>query len=78
MKLAFILQEKNLKPESLNTTCEITLENGAVTSSHLILNAKVSGINQKEFEPLVKDAELNCPISKLLDTKISVEMTLSN
>tara|TARA_R110000868_G_scaffold291085_5_gene551449 strand:+ start:243 stop:656 length:414 start_codon:yes stop_codon:yes gene_type:complete len=77
MKLAFNLQAKNYIPESLNTSCEITLEDGAVTSSHLVLKAKVNGVNNKEFTELVKDAELNCPISKLLDTKITVEFTLN-
>jgi osmotically inducible protein OsmC len=78
MKLAFNLQAKNLTPESLNTTGTITLEDGVITNSHLVLVAKVSGINNKEFEELVKDAELNCPISKLLDTKITVDFTLNS
>lgn len=78
MKLAFNLQAKNLTPESLNTTGTITLEDGVITNSHLVLVAKVSGINDEEFEELVKDAELNCPISKLLDTKITVDFTLNS
>lgn len=78
MKLAFNLQAKNLTPESLNTTGTITLEDGVITNSHLVLVAKVSGINNEEFAELVKDAELNCPISKLLDTKITVDFTLNS
>jgi osmotically inducible protein OsmC len=78
MKLAFILQAKNYTAESLNTTCQITLDNGSVTQSHLVLDAKVKGISKKEFEESVKDAELNCPISKLLDTEITVEFTLNS
>jgi osmotically inducible protein OsmC len=78
MKLAFILQSKNYKAESLNTTCQITLDDGSITQSHLVLDAKVNGISKDEFEESVKDAELNCPISKLLDTKITVEFTLNS
>lgn len=77
MKLAFNLQAKNHTPESLNTSCTITLEDGAITNSHLVLKAKVSGISNGEFEELVKDAEQNCPISKLLNTKITVDFTLN-
>lgn len=78
MKLAFNLQAKNYNPESLNTTCKINLEDGAITNSHLVLDAKVSGITKEEFEELVKDAELNCPISKLLNTEITVDFTLNS
>ena len=78
MKLAFVLQAKDYTAESLNTTGTITLEDGAITSSHLVLDAKVSGISEEEFAECVKDAELNCPISKLLDTKITVGFTLNS
>ena len=78
MKLAFILQAKNYTAESLNTTCQITLDDGSITQSHLVLDAKVKGISKNEFEESVKDAELNCPISKLLDTQITVDFTLNS
>lgn len=78
MKLAFNLQAKNYTADSLNTTCQITLEEGSITNSHLVLDAKVKGISKEEFEELVKDAEANCPISKLLDTEITVDFTLNS
>jgi osmotically inducible protein OsmC len=37
----------------------------------------VDGISEEKFAELVKDAEANCPISKLLNTKISVEYSLN-
>jgi osmotically inducible protein OsmC len=77
MKLSFNLGEAGFEPKELETTCEITFENGAITRSHLILNAQVPGIDQARFDALVKDAEENCPISKLLNTAISVEATLA-
>ncbi|MFH4964096.1 OsmC family protein [Gaetbulibacter sp. M235] len=78
MKLAFNLQAKNYTADSLKTTCQITLEEGSITNSHLVLDAKVKGISNEEFEELVKDAEANCPISKLLDTEITVDFTLNS
>jgi osmotically inducible protein OsmC len=77
MKLSFILGEAGFTPETLETKCEITFENGSVTKSHLILNAKVPGIEQQKFEECVKKAEQECPISKLLNTEISSQATLS-
>lgn len=76
MKLSFNLSAANFKPESLHTKCVIVLENGSITESNLSLEAKVSGIGQSEFETLVQDAKLNCPISKLLNTNISLEFKL--
>jgi lipoyl-dependent peroxiredoxin len=42
-----------------------------------VLNAKVNGIEESQFADLVKDAEKNCPVSKLLNTEISVDYTLN-
>ena len=77
MKLSFNLTEANHPPVELRTDCEITFEDGAIKQSKLILKAKVEGISEEKFAELVKDAELNCPISKLLNTKIVVEYTLN-
>ncbi|RIA10611.1 osmotically inducible protein OsmC [Flavobacteriaceae bacterium MAR_2010_72] len=77
MKLAFNIQEANYTPKDLITDCQITLEDGAITNSHLTLKATVDGIGDEEFSKLVKNAEENCPISKLLDTKITVSYTLN-
>lgn len=77
MKLSFNLSGAGFIPEELETTCTITLENGSITRSHLALNAIVEGIAGETFEELVKDAELNCPISKLLNTEIIVDYQLN-
>lgn len=76
MKLSFVLGAAGFTPETLETKCEITFENGSVTKSHLILTAKVPGISQEVFDASVKDAEANCPISMLLKTAISTSATL--
>ena len=76
MKLSFVLGEAGVTPEKLETKCEITFENGAITKSHLIVNAKVPGITNEKFQEAVKNAEQNCPISKLLKTEISSEAKL--
>jgi lipoyl-dependent peroxiredoxin len=76
MKLSFTLNEKGFTADSLTTRCNITFENGAITQSHLIVEGKVPQISDEEFQAAVKDAEANCPISKVLNTTISSEATL--
>ena len=76
MKLSFVLGEAGFTPDTLQTKCEVTFEGGAVTKSHLIVTGKVPGISREKFDECVKNAEQNCPISKLLNTQISSEATL--
>lgn len=77
MKLAFNLQEGGYEIKNLETKCEITLEDGALTTSHLILNASVEDIEQDDFLELVGDAKLNCPVSKALNIELSADATLN-
>jgi osmotically inducible protein OsmC len=77
MKLAFNIQEASYTPKDLITDCQITFEDGVIVNSHLTLKATIDGIKDAEFSKLVKDAEENCPISKLLNTKITVSYTLN-
>lgn len=78
MKLSFNLEAAGFIPDQLETKCEINFENGVLTESHLILSATVKGIDQAKFAELVADAEANCPISKVLNTKIRVDFTLNS
>lgn len=77
MKLAFNLQAAGFTATELKTDCEIVFEDGSIVASNLTLSAQVDGIDAAKFEELVKDAEANCPISKLLNTKISVTYQLN-
>ncbi|MES2381562.1 MAG: OsmC family protein [Bacteroidota bacterium] len=77
MKLSFNLSGASFVPTSLETNCAITFEDGTIKESHLTLKAVVDGISAEQFAELVADAEKNCPISKLLNTTISVEYTLN-
>lgn len=77
MKLAFNLQAAGFMPDELTTTCKINLDNGAITTSELSLKATIAGISEEQFAELVKDAEANCPISKVLNATISVDYSLN-
>lgn len=76
MKLSFVLGAAGFTPDSIETTCTITLENGAITNSHLVMKAKVPGITKEKFDECAAEAKANCPISKLLNTTITMDATL--
>lgn len=76
MKLSFVLGEAGFTPEEISTDCFITLDNGAITQSQLVLKAKVPGISADKFKAAADDAKANCPISKLLNTNITLEASL--
>src|ERR1700757_3546368 len=68
MKLSFVLQEAGFVADEINTRCEVTLDGGVITKSHLILNAKIPNISKEKFEECAQNAKENCPISKSLNT----------
>ncbi len=76
MKLSFVLNSKELTPDEINTTCTITLDNGVITESHLEVSAKVPGATSLSFAAAAEEAKLNCPVSKLLNTNITMTATL--
>lgn len=76
MKLSFVLGNSGIIPEQLETKCVVTMEDGVITGSKLYLTAKIEGIDEKLLQESIKDAEENCPISVLYNTKISVEYSL--
>jgi len=77
MKLSFLLSGAGFTPENLDTKATITLDNGAITSSHLELSATVPGLDQAKFSELAEEARTNCPISKLLNTEITLDAKLA-
>ena len=76
MKLSFVLNAAGFTADEIQTKCDITLADGAITESHLSVNAKVPGINKEQFDAAVADAKVNCPISKLFNTNITHEAVL--
>jgi lipoyl-dependent peroxiredoxin len=77
MKLSFALNEAGFTADNIDTKCTITLENGSITASHLEVKATVPGIDAAKFSDVAADAKANCPISKLLNTTITMEASLA-
>ena len=76
MKLSFILNAAGFTADTIETKCDITLDNGSITESHLSVKATVPGIGADTFAECVADAKANCIISKLLNTNITHEAVL--
>lgn len=77
MQLSAFVGEAGHEIESIETKCDIDFQDGSVVGSHLTVHAKIKGINDTDFQELVTKAEKNCPISKLLNTKITSTATLA-
>lgn len=77
MKLSFVLGAAGHEPSNIETTCVITLENGAITNSHLTVKATVPGMDAAKFQECAEDAKANCPVSKALNMDISMEASLA-
>jgi len=76
MKLSFVLQAAGFTADSLEVTSTITLGDGVITDSDLVLNAKIPGISEEKFKEAAEDAKQNCPISKSLKANITLEAKL--
>jgi len=78
MKLSFVLGSAGLTPEKIETSCAIVIDNGAITSSHLTVKAKVPGATIEKFKECAEEAKTTCPVSKLLNAQISMEASLES
>jgi len=82
MAFSLMLGEAGFKPERIETHAEITLEKlgdgYTITASHLTVAAKVPGIDQKTFDELSTKAKAGCPVSKVLNAKITMLATLES
>ncbi|MDR0262422.1 MAG: OsmC family peroxiredoxin [Sphingobacterium sp.] len=76
MKLSLDLTQAGYTPERLETKSIITLDNGKITKSELLLDAEVNGISAEEFEKIAREAERTCPVSAAFSFKIILNINL--
>ena len=67
MKFSFVLGGANFPPDSIETRCDITLDNGVITKSELNVSGKVPGITQEQFKALAEEAHAGCLVGKALN-----------
>ncbi|HXF48536.1 MAG TPA: OsmC family protein [Verrucomicrobiae bacterium] len=82
MALSAELGKAGMTPQSISTTATITLEmlegGPTVTESHLETVAKIPGAKKEAFEAAANAAKAGCPISRLLNTRISLDAKLES
>jgi osmotically inducible protein OsmC len=80
MALSGQFTEAGVTAESIETTAVLTLDmHGAptITKIHLITKAKVPGLDKAKFDELAHNAEIGCPVSKVLKAaEITLDATL--
>src|SRR5690606_13980818 len=80
MALSLMLGEAGFEPASIETTAAVKREKVgdgfAITSSHLSVNARVPGIDADKFSEIATQAKAGCPVSKVLNTEITMDATL--
>ena len=76
MKLSLDLTTAGFTPESLETKATITLDNGVITRSDLVLQAKIPGISEVQFQQMAAGAKAECPVSKAYNLEITLQATL--
>jgi lipoyl-dependent peroxiredoxin len=80
MALSAQLEKVGLKADSLDTTATVTMEKKdtgwEVTESHLEVNARIPDGDSGRFETAANEAKAGCPISRLLNTKITLQANL--
>src|SRR5215510_9063127 len=81
MALSAQLEKAGLKADSLDTTATVTMEKKEtgweVTESHLEVTARIPSADNDRFEAAANEAKAGCPISRLLNTKITMEARLA-
>jgi osmotically inducible protein OsmC len=82
MALSAELGETGITPETIRTTANLTMERleagWTVTEIHLDVAAKIPGADQTKFATAANAAKAGCPISRLLNTKITMDARLEN
>jgi len=80
MALSAQLGNDNLKPERIETTATVTLEKleagFAITAVHLDVTARIPGASQEAFTKAAEAAKAGCPVSKLLNARITMNAKL--
>ncbi len=80
MALSGQLGAANLTPESINTSATLTMEKldagWTITAVHLDVTAKVPGASAEAFNKAAQDAKAGCPVSKVLNAKITMNAKL--
>ena len=80
MALSLILGKEGYIPDSLDATAAVTMDADKLelTGSHITLRARIPNITEDKFMECANAAKENCPVSKALNLKITMDATLES
>lgn len=78
MALAAQLAERSITPDAIETTCDITFENKALTKSALTTKVTARGADKTKIEEAAAAAKAGCPISKVLKLEIALDLSIES
>jgi osmotically inducible protein OsmC len=82
MALSGQLGNAGLVAESIRTTASVKLEKTdagfTITEVHLNVAARVPGATREQFATAANNAKANCPVSRVLNAKITMEAQLES
>lgn len=82
MALSGQLGKADLTAESIRTTATVTLDkvegNFTITEVHLQVAARVPGASQEQFDTAANNAKAGCPVSRVLNAKITLDAKLES
>jgi osmotically inducible protein OsmC len=80
MALSAELGKAGLTPEAIDTNAALTLEKTdagfTITAVHLDVSAKVPGADPRKFDEAAQNAKKGCPVSRVLNTNITMDAKL--
>ena len=76
MQLSFLLNKAGFTASNIDTEATIHFEDGKITESHLEVIATVPGMSKESFLAVANDSKEICPVSKLFNTKITMNAQL--
>jgi osmotically inducible protein OsmC len=76
MAISLALTEKGFTPTSLDTEATVSMDDKGITSVHLSIVGDVPNLESEVFESIVKNAEQNCFVSKILSIPITSDAKL--
>ncbi|MEF8773741.1 MAG: OsmC family peroxiredoxin [Halobacteriales archaeon] len=78
MAFANEVSEAGYTVEEVNTHAEITLEDGEIVRSHLVMDAKIPEIDEEAFHEIAEQAHDGCPVSSALGAipELTLDATL--
>ena len=80
MALSLILGEAGMTADEIATSAQVTVEPSdggfAITAVHLTVKAKIPGASAEAFEEAANKAKAGCPVSKVLNAEITLDLTV--